>query len=101
MGASHSGEHPSYPLSAILPIPGDELFKLTHVVSPNIAYFLPRNVDIEEVSALATSLGDGNGVHDTLDGSERQHEWVEMEEEWVGDKLKAVTAYYGSLVEGV
>lgn len=28
----------------------------------------------------------------------REKEWVEVEEEWVGDKLKALTAYYGGLI---
>lgn len=59
-------------------------------MTPNIAFFLPRNVDIAEVAALAAPAQ----VED-----DRDREWVEMEEEWVGDKLKAVTAYYGGLVE--
>lgn len=79
-----------YPLKAVEPIPGDELFRLTARITPNIAYFLPRNVDVDEVGALAASLGTPQ------DG--REKEWVEVEEEWVGDKLKAVTAYYGGLV---
>jgi len=98
VGEREGGEHPTYPLSAILPIPGDELFRLTAPISPNIAYFLPRNVDIDELAALAASIP--APVHDTVDGSERTREWVEIEEEWVGDKLKAVTAYYGSLIDG-
>jgi trimethylguanosine synthase len=85
-----------YPLSAIEAIPGDELFELTAAITPNIAYFLPRNVDVKEVSQLAKILpkpaSDGQG------GVQRHREWVELEEEWVGDKLKAVTAYYGGLV---
>jgi trimethylguanosine synthase len=88
----------AYPLSAILPIPGDELFTLSAGLTPNIAYFLPRNVDIQEVAALAAHIP--HPTADTVDGSERAREWVEIEEEWVGDKLKAVTAYFGSLVSG-
>jgi trimethylguanosine synthase len=79
----------------VLPIPGDELFALTAPITPNIAYYLPRNVDVEEVAALARPLdtpeNDGEG------GAERTREFVEIEEEWVGDKLKAITAYYGDL----
>ncbi|EIW71555.1 hypothetical protein TREMEDRAFT_42923 [Tremella mesenterica DSM 1558] len=70
----------SYPLSAILPIPGKELFELCSKITPDIAFYLPRNVDVQEVAQLAS------------------REWVEMEEEWVGDKLKAVTAYFGGLI---
>ena len=94
--ASDDAGPKKYPLAAIEPIPGDELFELTATITPNIAYFLPRNVDIQEVSQLAENLqvprNDGEG------GSRRNKEWVELEEEWVGDKLKAVTAYYGGLV---
>ncbi|KAL1406586.1 putative diacylglycerol O-acyltransferase tgs1 [Vanrija albida] len=85
---------PLYPLSAVEPIPGDELFRLTAQVTPNIAYFLPRNVDVDELGVLAQELGSSV----TEAAGEREREWVEVEEEWVGDKLKAVTAYYGSLV---
>jgi trimethylguanosine synthase len=79
----------SYPLSAILPIHGKELFELCTSLTPNIAYYLPRNVNIDELSALARPLPEEGGGG---------REWVEVEEEWVGDKLKAVTAYYGALI---
>ncbi|OCF43816.1 hypothetical protein I317_02258 [Kwoniella heveanensis CBS 569] len=90
-----------FPLSAILPIPGDELFDLTTQLTPNIAFYLPKNTDLRELSKLAKELGsntsaasDGNPL--TTEG--RNREWVEVEEEWVGDKLKAITAYFGGLV---
>lgn len=83
-------DSPTYPLCAILPIPGPDLFHLSSQLSPNIAYYLPRNVDIDEVSLLARRLD--SPVHG------REREWVEVEEEWVGEKLKAVTAYFGGLV---
>ena len=82
---------PIYPLSAIEPIPGDELFQLASALTPNIAYYLPRNVDIDQVSRLARSI-------DSSQNGEREREWVEVEEEWVGDRLKAVTAYFGGLI---
>lgn len=79
-----------YPLSEVLPVPGPDLFELSSALTPNIAFFLPRNVDIDQVSTLARRLDAQQ------DGRER--EWVEIEEEWVGDKIKAVTAYFGGLV---
>lgn len=91
-----SADSSAYPLSAILPIHGKELFDLCSQLTPNIAYYLPRNTNIAELGELARpTMGitsDGSG------GSERSREWVEVEEEWVGDKLKAVTAYYGGLI---
>jgi trimethylguanosine synthase len=83
-----------YPLSAILPINGKDLFQLCSTLTPNIAYYLPRNINIDELSQLAQPLEskEGGGKRD------RDKEWVEVEEEWVGDKLKAVTAYFGGLI---
>ncbi|KAK6908531.1 hypothetical protein I203_102533 [Kwoniella mangroviensis CBS 8507] len=83
----------TYPLSSILPIPGDELFKLCTTLTPNIAYYLPRNTDLNELSTLAKTI-----QGEDPDGRGRNREWVEVEEEWVGEKLKAVTAYFGGLV---
>ncbi|KAK4689426.1 trimethylguanosine synthase, partial [Tremellales sp. Uapishka_1] len=87
----------TYPLSALEPISGQELFELSSQITPNIAMYLPKNVNTAEVGNLARVLPiatfDGSG------GRKREREWVEIEEEWVGDKLKAVTAYYGGLVD--
>lgn len=50
---------------------------------------------MDELAALAAPLDAS-----AKDGRTQDREWVEVEEEWVGDKLKAVTAYYGALVDG-
>ncbi len=68
------------------------------MITPNIAFFLPRNVNIQEVGNLAPLLDAPDlGSEAMTNGTTRDREWVEIEEEWVGDKLKAVTAYFGSL----
>lgn len=83
---SSDSSHPSaYPLSALAPLPGAELFTLARQCTPNIAFYLPRNVDLLELATLP-GLKDG--------------EKVEIEEEWMGYKLKAVTANYGELAVG-
>ena len=91
-----SAESSSYPLSAILPIHGKELFDLCSKLTPNIAYYLPRNTNIAELGELARPVLEP--AADGFGGTRRDKEWVEVEEEWVGDKLKAVTAYYGGLI---
>ncbi|TDL26500.1 S-adenosyl-L-methionine-dependent methyltransferase [Rickenella mellea] len=83
-------QHPEYSLSSILPIPGDELFRLSRGISRNIAYFLPRNSNLSEISALVPSEKDGDP----------EAEKVEIEEEWMGNKLKALTCYFGGLAGG-
>lgn len=83
---------PAYPLSALAPLHGTALFALAQQVTPHVAYYLPRNVDLLEVAELSP-----------LKAGEREggkRERVEIEEEWMSGKLKAVTAYFGDLVVG-
>lgn len=89
-----SEEHPSYSLASIQPIHGAELFRLTRRITPNIAYYLPRNTRLEEVGALLESDSAGERTA----SSDLEH--VEVEEEWMGSKLKALTCYFGGLVGG-
>jgi trimethylguanosine synthase len=81
-GEKDDEEHPSYSLQSILPIPGDELFNVTQKITRNIAYYLPRNSNLDEISALAPK------------------DPIEVEEEWMGSKLKALTCYFGGLAAG-
>ncbi|KWU45249.1 hypothetical protein RHOSPDRAFT_33194 [Rhodotorula sp. JG-1b] len=69
-----------YPLAALAPLHGRDLFHLARRITPHVAYYLPRNVDLLELATL-------------VDG-----ERIEIEEEWMSGKLKAVTAYFGDLV---
>jgi len=100
-----------YSLDYILPIPGAQLFHLSRSITQNIAYYLPRNVDVEEVGRLVSSpplggmpalgpesadLSQDTRSHEGETGVEK----VEIEEEWMGNKLKAVTCYFGGLVAG-
>ncbi|PIK36078.1 hypothetical protein BSL78_27096 [Apostichopus japonicus] len=50
-------------------------------ISPNIALYVPRTADVQQLAALA---GPGGSV--------------ELEQNFVNHKLKTVTAYYGELV---
>lgn len=68
-----------YRLSSLAPLPGSQLFDLARSLTPNVAFYLPRNSDPAEVAALA------------------EDETVEIEELWMGEKLKALCVYYGEL----
>jgi trimethylguanosine synthase len=72
-----------YKLENLTPLPGAELFALSHKISRNVAMFLPRNTDVGELASL-TPPGEN----------------VEIEEEWMGSKLKALTCYFGGLARG-
>jgi len=66
------------------PLPGDELFALARTITAHVAYYLPRNTNLEEVANLV----------------DPNKEKVEVEEEWMGTKLKALTFYFGDLAKG-
>lgn len=79
-----------YSLDNLTPLNGTELFTLARQITPHVALFLPRNQDLMEVSALVTQ---DSGQHSPT-------EIVEVEEEWMGNKLKALTCYFGGLAQG-
>ncbi|KAH8823332.1 S-adenosyl-L-methionine-dependent methyltransferase [Flagelloscypha sp. PMI_526] len=83
--ASEPQAHPEFPLSAMQPVHGRELFEISRQITKNVAYYLPRNVNLVEVGNLI---------------KERAEEKVEVEEEWATGKLKAVTCYFGGLADG-
>ncbi|KIP07423.1 hypothetical protein PHLGIDRAFT_89511 [Phlebiopsis gigantea 11061_1 CR5-6] len=85
--SSSADQHPAFSLSSVQPIHGTELFQLSRQITKNIAYFLPRNTKLDEISAL-------------LSPEESKDEKVEVEEEWMGSKLKALTCYFGGLASG-
>jgi trimethylguanosine synthase len=80
---SREAQSSVYTLKNLLPLPGTELFSLSRKISRNIAMYLPRNTDVGEIGSLAPS-----------------GETVEIEEEWMGSKLKALTCYFGGLARG-
>jgi trimethylguanosine synthase len=79
-----------YGLANLKPIHGKELVAIARQITPNVAIFLPRNQNLREVADLVTL--------DSEDTSSQEK--VEVEEEWMGSKLKALTCYLGGLVEG-
>ena len=91
-----------YSLEDIVPISGDKLFQLSRRITANIAFFLPRNVNLTEISDLTKSETRKNSNHDLV-LTQRvipNEEHIEVEEEYMSGKLKAVTCYFGSLVAG-
>ncbi|XP_031696518.1 trimethylguanosine synthase-like [Anarrhichthys ocellatus] len=61
---------------------GFEIFRLAKLISDNIVYFLPRNADMDQIASLAGPGGK-----------------VEVEQNILNNKLKTVTAYFGSLIK--
>lgn len=119
-------QHPEFTLDCIRPIHGRDLFELSRKITKNVAYYLPRNSNLEQIAELLdvgvddTELGisgaegikaGGHGLEkqgtkrkrrhsDVGDEGDKRVERVEVEEEWMGNKLKAITAYFGGLAHG-
>lgn len=112
-------EHPTYSLASIRPLPGDELFALSRRISRNVAYYLPRNTDLAEIGALVkeedalvkegteeqTARSKNDQTTQSKNGKGKaagkgKREKIEIEEEWMGNKLKALTCYFGGLAMG-
>ncbi|XP_078253525.1 trimethylguanosine synthase isoform X1 [Rhinoraja longicauda] len=70
-----------FDLKTMICLDGFEIFALSQKITPNIVYFLPRNADIEQVASLA---GPGGRV--------------EIEQNFLNNKLKTITAYFGDLI---
>ena len=63
-----------------IPLGGSEIYELARKVTPNVAYYVPRNVNVDQMVKLG-----GPGSH------------VEIEQHFLNGKLKTMTAYYGEL----
>lgn len=65
----------------LIPVPASKLMAISRRISPNICIYLPRNSNKSQLSVLA---GPGNSV--------------EVNQEFLGPRLIAITAYYGDLL---
>jgi len=61
---------------------GYQIFEAALKVTPNIAYFVPRNTNVDQLTSLAGIAGR-----------------VEVEQNLLNRKFKTLTAYYGELVD--
>uniref|UniRef100_A0A0P5XR90 Trimethylguanosine synthase n=1 Tax=Daphnia magna TaxID=35525 RepID=A0A0P5XR90_9CRUS len=73
-------EAPQFNLEDMQPN-GFEIFKAARRITPNLAYFLPRNTNVDQVIELAASDGK-----------------AEIEQNILNNKVKTITAYYGELI---
>lgn len=80
------------PLSAL------EMFRAARRVTPNVAFYLPRNVDPAQIAGLpaVAATADANGVASVADGNAATFDDVcELEKQVLNGKLKTITAYFG------
>ena len=65
----------------MIPMDGIEIFNAALQITENIAYYVPRNVNTDQMASLAGPGGQ-----------------VELEQNLLNGKLKTITAYFGELV---
>ncbi|EPB87649.1 hypothetical protein HMPREF1544_05532 [Mucor circinelloides 1006PhL] len=71
-----------YDLKSMIPGDGMNIHKIASQITPNVAFFVPRNTDPQQLAQLA---GPGNTC--------------EIEQNSLNGKIKALTAYYGDLID--
>uniref|UniRef100_A0A914MWE6 Trimethylguanosine synthase n=1 Tax=Meloidogyne incognita TaxID=6306 RepID=A0A914MWE6_MELIC len=70
-----------FDLQKDITLDGVKIFNYAKKISQNVVYFLPKNTSVDQIIALAASDGE-----------------VELEQSFLGERVKALHAYYGKLV---
>lgn len=70
---------------------GEALFEVSRALTSNIAFLLPRQTSILQLTDLARKAKQQQKRHN-------KNEAVEVEETYLNDRLKMMTVYYGALV---
>ncbi|KDN39693.1 hypothetical protein K437DRAFT_9090 [Tilletiaria anomala UBC 951] len=103
----------TYSLDSLAPMSGRELVNLCAEAfeTTNIALYVPRNTSLQQISDIAKDVASkrpsSRGIFRTSDGiptaaaaaatSAETMVDVDVEEEWMGHKLCALTCYFGDL----
>ncbi|XP_014474498.1 PREDICTED: trimethylguanosine synthase-like [Dinoponera quadriceps] len=80
-GGPDYSKHQIFDINSILPVSGKLIYKKARQISSSIAYYLPKNINVGQIRALA-----------------KEGDLMEIEKYLEGDKEIAVTCYYGGLV---
>lgn len=89
-------EHGYYPLTALQPESGQTLYALASSITPNVAMFLPRHTNLEELAALPT-LASAQSQDPAQHSSPSSHRLVAIEEQYLADSFKGLAVYFGEL----
>ncbi|PWN50430.1 S-adenosyl-L-methionine-dependent methyltransferase [Violaceomyces palustris] len=85
-----------YPLSHLQPLHGSALFQLASSFTHNIGYYLPRNVDLDEVSQLGLDITTSSSFSSVGEKAEEIGR-IDVEEQYLDRGLKALMCYFGNL----
>lgn len=92
-----------FDLHTMVPLDGVRVFQVAHDVTENIAYYVPRNVDVQQVSLSPapppSACGQCVCLSMQLAALAGPGGSVEVEQHFINSKLKTMTAYFGELIE--
>ena len=71
-----------YDLQSMIPLDGIKIFDEALKITENIAYYVPKNTNVDQLISLAGPGGN-----------------VEIEQNILNTKVKTVTAYFGELIK--
>ena len=81
-GGPSYGSIDLFDLEKNIELNGFRIFEVAKTITSNIAYFLPRNINIEQVISLMDDKSS-----------------LELEQNFLNNRLKTVTAYFGDLAK--
>lgn len=93
-----------YKLDELEPIDGKKLFHLADRITHRVVFYLPRHLDLIDLARLTPGSHHHhpNKTHedhdDCREGEDDQPPLIEVEENWMNFKCKALTVYFGDLV---
>ena len=71
-----------YDIQSMIPMDGVKIFNAAREITEDIAYYVPRNVDTDQMASLARPGGQ-----------------VQLQKNILGGRPQAITAYYGNLCD--
>eukprot|EP01127_Copromyxa_protea_P000426 TRINITY_DN10354_c0_g1_i1.p1 TRINITY_DN10354_c0_g1~~TRINITY_DN10354_c0_g1_i1.p1 ORF type:complete len:269 (-),score=54.03 TRINITY_DN10354_c0_g1_i1:53-823(-) len=89
-GGPEYSQQAIFDLSTMTPS-AEQLFSNSRQLTPNVAFLLPKQTSITQLSELARKAAPAGGKAKVTD------EFVEVEEAYLNDRLKMLTVYYGNL----
>ena len=91
--AARSFSSVPYSLKSLTPLGGPALVQhcLRHLCTPNLVLYIPRNTEPKEIAKLGKMVA--------RDSQQDDLSLVQIEEEYVGKGLAALTCYFGQLAK--
>jgi hypothetical protein len=72
-----------------------KLLEFVRKITKNIVFYIPRNTDVQEILRLLPTSNESTTTAITAESSTVDDERMEIEQNFLNKKLKAITLYFG------